>query len=111
MSNQFGKKIINTNKALFVTFPLPSSTTSCNIYVPFPVYEIHIRRIDVDWQADYLSVIFFSSLFNDGPVGGAFCGVGFDVSNSTTNLRFIYSEHVILMVHISLNIRLLIKPI
>ena len=59
MSNQFGKNIINTKKALFVTFPISSSTTSCDIYIPFPVYEIHIRGIDVDWQADYLIVVFF----------------------------------------------------
>ena len=58
MSNQFGKQIINTNKALFVTFPINSSTTSCDIHVPFPVSEIHVRGIDVDWQADYLTFVF-----------------------------------------------------
>ena len=92
MSNQSGKKIINTNKALFVTFPLSSSIASCDIYVPFPVYEIHVRGIDVDWQADYLTVVLFSSLFNDGPVGSAFCGVGSDFSTATKKIRYIYNQ-------------------
>ena len=92
MSNQFGKNIINTNKALFVTFPLSSSTSSCDVYIPFPVSEIHIRGIDVDWQADYLTVVFFSSLFNDGPVGAAFCEVGSDLSSATKKVRYIYNQ-------------------
>ena len=92
MSNQFGKQIINTNKALFVTFPVNSTTTSCDIYIPFPVSEIHVRGIDIDWQADYLTVVFTSSLFNDGPVGSAFCGVGSDLSNATKKIRYIYAQ-------------------
>ena len=109
MSNQFGKKIINTNKALFVTFPLSNSTASCDIYVPFPVYEIHVRGIDVDWQADYLTVVFFSSLFNDGPVGSAFCGVGSDFSTATKKYDISTINLEILMDPINLHIRLLIN--
>ena len=34
--------------------------------------------------------MFSSSLFNDGPIGGGFCGVNFDSSNSLKNLKYLY---------------------
>ena len=41
-------------------------------------------------QAAYIACIFSSSLFNDGPIGGAFCGVNYDNSNRLKHLRYIF---------------------
>ena len=46
--------------------------------------------VDVDWQHDYYCCIFSSSLYNDGPIGGGFCGVNFDNSNSLKHLQYIF---------------------
>ena len=41
-------------------------------------------------QADYCACMFSSSLFNDGPIGGGFCGVNFDSSNSLKHLKYLF---------------------
>jgi hypothetical protein len=83
------KEMINTNKAVFVTFPANNSQCMASIYVPFPVKEIHIKGVDIDWEADFCACMFNSSLV-DGPIGGGFCGVASDVSNSLKQLKYLY---------------------
>ena len=84
------KEMINTNKAVIVNFPANESQGSASIYIPFPVKEIHVKGVDIDWQNDYCSCLFSSSLVNDGPIGGAFCGVNYDNSTSLKQLKYIY---------------------
>ena len=84
------KEMINTNKAVLVNFPANESQGSASIYIPFPVKEIHLKGVDIDWQDDYCAFLFSSSLVNDGPIGGAFCGVNYDNATSLKQLKYIY---------------------
>ena len=84
------KEMISTNKAVLVRFPAHSSQGTASIYIPFPVKEIHVKGVDIDWEDDYCACMFSSSLINDGPIGGGFCGVNFDSSNSLKNLKYLY---------------------
>ena len=86
------KEMINTNKAVVVYFPTNKSIGSASIYIPFPVKEIHVKGVDIDWQADYCACMFSSSLVNEGPIGGGFCGVNFDNSTSLKTLRYIFTS-------------------
>ena len=60
--------MINTNKAINIRFAANTSQTSANIYVLFIVKEIHVKAVDIDWENDYCSCMFTTSLFNDGPL-------------------------------------------
>ena len=86
------KEMINTNKAVLVKFSADISTASADIYIPFPVKEIHVRGVDIDWTDDYIAVIFKSNLVNDGPLGGGFCGLNYDNSTATKKLRYIFPD-------------------
>ncbi len=58
------KEMINTNKAVVVSFDAYVSqlqitnTASADIYVPFLVKEIHVRGIDLDFMADFQPLYF-----------------------------------------------------
>ena len=58
------KEMINTNKAVLVSFPAYTNsmqlnnTASANIYIPFPVKQINVKGIDLDFDADF-RVVFF----------------------------------------------------
>jgi len=86
------KEMINTNKAVSVYFAPNKSQGSASFYIPFPVKEIHVKGVDIDWQNDYCACIFSSSLFNDGPIGGGFCGINYDNSSSLKQLRYIFQQ-------------------
>ena len=86
------KNMINTNRAVIVRFPAAKTNGSADIYVPFPVKEINVKGVDVDWGHDYSAVIFNSTLVSNGPIGGAFCGISSDFSTSTIKLRFIFDQ-------------------
>ena len=86
------KEMINTNKAVVVYFSANKSQGMVSIYIPFPVKEMHVKGVDIDWEADYLPCLFSSSLVNDGPIGGGFCGVNFDNSTSLKTLRYIFTS-------------------
>ena len=43
------KEMINTNKAVIVYFPTNKSQGTASIYIPFPVKEIHVKGVDIDW--------------------------------------------------------------
>ena len=66
------------------------SQGSASIYIPFPVKEILVKGVDVDWQVDYCACMFSLSLFNDGPIGGGFCGVNYDNSSSLKHLTYLF---------------------
>ena len=83
------KEMINTNKAVLVRFPANSSQGTASIYIPFPVKEIHVKGVDIDWEEDYCACMFSSSLL-DGPIGGAFCGVNISNSTSLKDLKYIF---------------------
>ena len=86
------KQMINTNRAVLVNFPSLSNSAYASIYVPFFVSEIHIKGVDVDWDVDYLTVYFLSSLVDNCPIGAAFAGVSSDTSTSTKKLRYIFPQ-------------------
>ena len=92
MTHTKDKEMINTNKAVSVFFGANKNTGTANIYIPFPVKEIHVRGVDIDWQAEYCAVIFTSSLVNDGPLGGGFAGALYDNSTSTKKMRYIFNQ-------------------
>ncbi len=92
MSNQNGRQIINTNKVVIVDFLANQNTGTSDIYVPFPVHEIHIRGVDIDWGTDYSTIYFLSSLVDHGPIGAGFAGALSDMSTSTKQLRYIYPQ-------------------
>jgi hypothetical protein len=80
----------NTNKAVLIYFPTNKSQASASIYIPFPVKEIHVKCVDIDWQADYCACMFTSSFVTDGPIGDGFCGVNYDNSTSLKQPRYMY---------------------
>ena len=91
MSHINEKEMINTNKAVLVYFPTNKSQGTASIYIPFPVKEIHVKGVDIDWQGEYCACMFNSSLVNEGPVGGGFCGTQYDNSISLKHLRYIFT--------------------
>ena len=84
------KEMININKAVFVNFLANNPQALASIYIPFPVKEIHVKGVDIDWTNDYWACIFTSSLVNDGPIGCGFCGAAYDNSTSTKKIRYIF---------------------
>ena len=83
MSNPNGRQIINTNRVVIVNFDSNINTGTSNIYVPFPVHEIHIKGVDIDWDADYTTIYFLSNLVDYGPVGAGF---------AAKKLRYIFPQ-------------------
>ena len=106
------KEMINTNRAVLVYFngtldavvanpatgavasfaTTKTSVASADIYIPFPVKEIHVRGIDIDWNNDYFSIYFISSLVDNGPLGSGYAGVYLDQSTSTKKMRYIFDQ-------------------
>ena len=90
------KEKFNTNKAVVVVFPaytslnLLTNTVSADIYVPFPVKELNIKGIDLDFDADGRMVYFTSSLVNNGPLGSGYAGILCDNSSSVKQLSYIF---------------------
>ena len=69
------KKIINTNKAVVVSFASSTNvnqlTTSgtADIYVPFKVSQINVKGVDLDFDSDLRMMYFTSHLVDYGPLG------------------------------------------
>ena len=68
-------QIIYTNRAVRVKFNAYTSNTqttqssNASIYVPFPVREILIKGIDLDFGSDFKTMFFTSSLVDGNYVG------------------------------------------
>ena len=90
------KEMINTNKAVVVSFDAYASqlqitnTSSADIYVLFLVKEIHVRGIDLDFMTDFQPLYFTSSLGNNGPLGSGYAGILCDTSVGTRKLSYIF---------------------
>ena len=90
-------QIINTNRAVRVKFDTYTSisqmsqSSSASIYVPFPVKEILIKGIDLDFNADFRTMYFTSSLVDGNYVGSGFAGTLTDYSASTKQVRYIFN--------------------
>ena len=90
-------QIINTNRAVRVKFNAYTSNTqttqssNADIYVPFPVKEILVKGVDLDFGADFKNMFFTSSLVDGNYVGSGFAGALTDYSSSTKQLRYIFN--------------------
>ena len=90
-------QIINTNRAVRVEFNAYTSNTqttqssNASIYVPFPVKEILIKGIDLDFGSDFKTMFFTSSLVDGNYVGSGFAGTLTDYSASTKQVRYIFN--------------------
>ena len=66
------KEIINTNKAVIVNFPAhinahqTTQSGSATIYIPFPVKQINVKGVDLDFESDFRTMYFTSDLVNHG---------------------------------------------
>ena len=90
-------QIINTNRAVRVKFDTYTSISQmsqssiASIYVPFPVKEILIKGIDLDFNADFRTMYFTSNLVDCNYVGSGFAGTLTDYSASTKQVRYIFN--------------------
>ena len=90
-------QIINTNRAVRVKFNAYTSNTqttqssNADIYVPFPVKEILVKGVDLDFGSDFKTMFFTSSLVDGNYVGSGFAGGLTDYSSSTKQLRYIFN--------------------
>ena len=90
-------QIINTNRAVRVKFDAHTVSTqttqssSASIYVPFPVKEIIVKGVDLDFVQDFRSMYFTSSLVDNNILGSGFAGGLCDYSSSTKQLRYIFN--------------------
>ena len=92
------KQMINTNRAVIVKFLQSTSDTQltssgdANIYIPFPVKEIKVKGVDLDFNADFRTLYFTSNLVDDFPLGSGYAGIMFDNSTSTKHLHYIFDS-------------------
>ena len=92
------KKIINTNKAVVVSFASSTNvnqlTTSgtADIYVPFKVSQINVKGIDLDFDSDFRMMYFTSDLVNSGPLGSGYGGILYDNSSTTKQMTYLFQD-------------------
>ena len=71
MTHTKDREMINTNKAVVVKFAQHTNDSQLNqtgeasIYIPFPVKEIWLRGVDLDFNADFQVMYFTSSLVDN----------------------------------------------
>ena len=51
-----------------------TQSSNADIYVPFPVREILVKGVDLDFNADFKTMYFTSSLVDGNYVGSGFAG-------------------------------------
>ena len=92
------KQMINTNRAVLVSFPgnanasQLSTSGTANIYVPFRVSQINVKGIDLDFDVDFRMMYFTSNLVDYGPLGSGFAGVLCDNSTSTKQMTYLFQD-------------------
>ena len=92
------KEMINTNKAVVVSFAgsknVNQLTTSgtADIYVPFKVSQINVKGIDLDFDSDFRMMYFTSDLVNYGPLGSGYGGILYDNSSTTKQLTYLFQD-------------------
>ena len=94
------KEIINTNKAVVVKFAAHGSqnqTTqsgSATIYIPFPVKQINVKGVDLDFESDFRSMYFTSDLVNHGALGSGYAGILADNSATTKQMTYYFKDPI-----------------
>ena len=75
MTHTKDKERINMKKTVLVNFPSHTNknqlqnTGTSDIYIPFPVKQINIKAIDLDFDVDFRGMYFTSNLVDNGPLG------------------------------------------
>ena len=94
------KEIINTNKAVVVKFAAHTSeyqTTqrgSATIYIPFPVKQINVKGVDLDFESDFRTMYFTSDLVNHGALGSGYGGILTDNSSTTKQMTYYFKDPI-----------------
>ena len=94
------QEIINTNKAVVVKFNAYTSefqTTqsgSATIYIPFPVKQINVKGVDLDFESDFRSMYFTSDLVNHGALGSGYAGILADNSATTKQMTYYFKDPI-----------------
>ena len=94
------KEIINTNKAVVVKFPAYASeyqTTqsgSATIYIPFPVKQINVKGVDLDFESDFRTMYFTSDLVNHGALGSGYGGILSENSSTTKQMTYYFKDAI-----------------
>ena len=94
------KEIINTNKAVVVNFAAHTSVNqttqsgSATIYIPFPVKQINVKGVDLDFVSDFRSMYFTSDLVNNGALGSGYGGILSDNSSSTKQMTYYFKDAI-----------------
>ena len=94
------KEIINTNKAVIVNFPAhinANQTTqsgSATIYIPYPVKQINVKGVDLDFDSDFRTIYFTSDLVNHGALGSGYAGILSDNSSTTKQMTYYFKDPI-----------------
>ena len=94
------KEIINTNKAVVVKFAAHASvyqTTqsgSATIYIPFPVKQINVKGVDLDFESDFRTMYFTSDLVNHGALGSGYGGILSENSSTTKQMTYYFKDPI-----------------
>ena len=94
------KEIINTNKAVVVKFAAYESqyqTTqsgSATIYIPYPVKQINVKGVDLDFDSDFRTIYFTSDLVNHGPLRSGYAGILSDNSSTTKQMTYYFKDPI-----------------
>ena len=94
------KEIINTNKAVVVKFAAHTSVNqttqsgSATIYIPFPVKQINVKGVDLDFESDFRSMYFTSDLVNHGALGSGYGGILSDNSSTTKQMTYYFKDPI-----------------
>ena len=94
------KEIINTNKAVIVNFPAhinanqTAQSGSATIYIPFPVKQINVKGVDLDFESDFRSMYFTSDLVNHGALGSGYGGILSDNSSTTKQMTYYFKDAI-----------------
>ena len=98
MSHNKETQMITTNKAVVINFPAYASqykltnTSTANIYIPFPVKQINVKGVTLDFEGDFKVMYFTSNLVDSGPLGSGFGGILCDYSSGTPMISYIFKQ-------------------
>ncbi len=90
------KDMFNPNKAVLLKCPAynnaahSTNTSTADIYIPFPVEQINVKFIDLDFEADFRVMYFTSYLVDNVLLGSGFGGILCDFSAPTKIVNFMF---------------------
>jgi len=94
------KEIINTNKAVIVKFAAyvsqyqTTQSGSATIYIPFPVKQINVKGVDLDFESDFRTMYFTSDLVNHCALGSGYGGILSDNSSTTKQMNYYFRDPI-----------------